>query len=280
MNLRDDFSDLGIGIGLRPMHYAHILEKRPEVGWFEVLTENYLETQGRPLQTLDRIAERYPIALHGVSMSLGSTDPLDWDYLRKLRTLCERTRPRWVSDHVCWTGVMGKNTHDLMPMPLTEEALEHMIGRVAAVQDFLGRALVLENPSTYLEFAGATLSEWQFLRELAGATGARLLLDVNNVYVSSKNHGFDPSEYLAGLPMERVVQLHVAGHTDYGTHLVDTHTGPVPLRVWKLLREAYALGARGSILLEWDDEIPPFEVVHAEARRARDHWGWLDAGAA
>jgi uncharacterized protein len=266
---RFGFENLGIGVGLRTAHYAHILEQEPEVDWFEVLSDNYLHTRGRPLYILDQIAERYPLVMHGVSLSIGSTDDLDWEYLRELRALRERIGARWVSDHLCWTGVMGKNTHDLLPIPLTEEALKHTLARVRQVQDFLGCPLVLENPSTYVEFAGATLREWEFLSALVEEADAGLLLDVNNVYVSAFNHGFDPHEYLRGLPMERVVQFHVAGHTDYGTHLIDTHIGPVPDPVWKLLAEAYELGAEASVLLEWDAEIPDFEVVHRDALRAR-----------
>jgi uncharacterized protein (UPF0276 family) len=258
-----------IGLGLRTVHYAHILEQRPKIGFFEILSENFLRTAGRPMHILDLIAELYPIVMHGVSLSIGGTDPLDLAYLRELRDLKERTGATIVSDHLCWTGVAGKNTHDLLPMPLTEEALTHVVDRVHAVQDLLGGPLALENPSSYAQFACAQMSEWEFLGRVAERTGGGILLDVNNVFVSSKNHGFDPLSYLRGLPLERVVQFHVAGHTDFGTHLLDTHIGPVPDAVWELLGKAHQLGARAPVLLEWDADIPPFEEVHADAMRAQ-----------
>jgi uncharacterized protein (UPF0276 family) len=260
--------NLGVGIGLRTVHYAHILEHSPEVAWFEVLSDNYMHTRGRPLEILDRIAERYPVALHGVALNLGSTDPLDRAYIAELKALRERVGAHWVSDHVCFTGVAGRNTHDLLPLPLTEEALRHTVERARLVSELLEARLVLENPSTYVEFAGAPLREWEFMAALAEEADVGLLLDVNNVLVSAKNHGFDPETYLRALPMHRVVQIHVAGHTDYGTHAIDTHIGPVPDGVWQLYARARELGADASVLLEWDAEIPPFEVVHADALRA------------
>jgi len=265
--------DLGVGLGLRTVHYARILEARPEVDWFEIISENYMQTAGRPLHYLDAIADRYPIAMHGVSLSIGSTDPLDRAYLTELRALRDRTRARWVSDHLCWTGVAGKNTHDLLPMPYSEEALAHVVGRVRAVQDFLGAPLALENPSTYVEFAGKSMREWEFLARLAEEADCALLLDVNNVFVSAYNHGFDPSTYLAAIPFDRVVQLHVAGHTNHGTHIVDTHVGPVENDVWQLLGKAWHRTGGASVLLEWDAEIPGFDETHAEALRAREFIG-------
>lgn len=261
--------DLGIGVGLRTAHYREILDRWPRVGWFELISDNYLETEGRPLDVLDRIAERYPVVMHGVSLSIGSTDPLDAAYVRRLAQLRDRVRATWVSDHLCWTGVQGRNSHDLLPLPLTEESLDHVAERVDAVQQILGGPLVLENPSTYVEFRASTLSEPDFLAELCHRTGCGLLLDVNNVYVSSRNHGFDPIAYLDALPLDRVVQFHVAGHTDLGTHCIDTHIGPVVSEVWQLLRAAWERGARASILLEWDAEIPSLDVVIREANRAR-----------
>ncbi|HTQ04181.1 MAG TPA: DUF692 domain-containing protein [Polyangiaceae bacterium] len=260
--------NLGVGVGLRTTHYAHILEQEPEVAWFEVLSDNYMHTRGRPLEILDRIAERYPIAMHGVSLNIGSTDPLDLAYVRELKALRDRIGARWVSDHLCFTGVAGRNTHDLLPLPLTEETLRHVAVRARVVADVLEAPLVLENPSTYLEFAGNALREWEFIAALAEEANLGLLLDVNNVVVSAKNHGFEPETYLAALPMERVVQIHVAGHTDHGTHAIDTHIGPVPDAVWRLYGKARELGADASVLLEWDAEIPPFDVVHADALRA------------
>jgi uncharacterized protein len=265
---RFELPDLGIGLGLRTVHYTHILEQAPKVDWFEILSENYMQTRGRPLYFLDRVAERYPVALHGVSLSIGSNDALDFGYLSELKALRDRTRARWVSDHLCWTGTAGQNTHDLLPIPYTEEALRHCIARVCQVQDFLGSPLVLENPSTYVEFAASTMKEWEFLRALAEEADCALLLDVNNVYVSAYNHGFDAQEYLANLPYDRVVQLHVGGHTNHGTHIVDTHIGPVIDPVWELLGEAHRR-SKASVLLEWDAEIPTFEETHAAALRAR-----------
>ncbi|GAC1538237.1 MAG: DUF692 domain-containing protein [Polyangiales bacterium] len=269
MGNRFSLPNLGIGLGLRTVHYAHVLEHQPAVDWFEIISENYLLTEGKPLHFLDRVAERYPIVMHGVSLSIGSTDPLDRSYLEQLKALRDRVGARWVSDHLCWTGVAGKNTHDLLPIPYTEEALRHVVARVKEVQDFLGSPLALENPSSYVEFAGSTLTEWDFLAALAREADCALLLDVNNVYVSSVNHGFDPRDYLAAVPWDRVVQMHVAGHTDQGTHLVDTHVGPVPDPVWALLGEAQRRAGGGAVLLEWDAEIPPFPEVHTEALRAR-----------
>jgi uncharacterized protein (UPF0276 family) len=268
---------LGVGVGLRTPHYAHILSAQPRVGFFEIITENFLHTQGRPMMVLEAVAARYPVVMHGVSLSIGSTDPLDRDYLSRVRDLRDHIGARWVSDHLCWTGVGGRNSHDLLPLPYTHATLEHVAARVLEVQDVLGAPLVLENPSTYVEFATSTLTEWDFLAALCVRTGCGLLLDVNNVYVSSRNHGFDPLTYLDALPMERVVQFHVAGHTDNGTHVVDTHIGPVVRPVWDLLREATRRGADASILLEWDAEIPTFDVVHREARRALRHVGKVAA---
>jgi uncharacterized protein (UPF0276 family) len=266
---RFSLPNLGIGLGLRTVHYTHILEQCPLVDWFEVLSENYMQTRGRPLHFVDQVADRYPVAFHGVALSIGSTDTLDRAYLKELKALRDRTRARWVSDHLCWTGVSGKNTHDLLPMPYTEEALRHCVERVRAVQDFLGTPLALENPSTYVEFAGSTMKEWEFLARLADEADCALLLDVNNVYVSSYNHGFDPMTYLEAVPFDRVVQMHVAGHTNYGTHIVDTHIGPVIDPVWRLAAEAYRRAGGVSVLLEWDAEIPSFEETHAEALKAR-----------
>jgi uncharacterized protein len=262
--------NLGIGVGLRTVHYAHILEEHPSVDWFEIISENFMETRGRPLYVLDQIAERYPIVMHGVGMSIGSSDPLDDRYLDELKALRDRIGAVWVSDHLCWTGVRGKNTHDLLPMPYTEEALRHVVRRVRHVQDRLEAPILLENPSTYVEFVGSTFTEWAFLRALAEEADCGILLDVNNVHVSAFNHGFDPHAYLGGLPMDRVAQIHVAGHTRYETHIVDTHIGPVVEPVWTLYAEASAR-TDAATLLEWDAEIPAFTEVHAEAIKARTY---------
>jgi uncharacterized protein len=277
MEQRFGLPNLGIGIGLRTTHYREILEHWPALDWFEILSENFMQTSGRPLEVLDRIADRYPLAMHGVSLSIGSTDPLDWDYLRELKALRARCGAAWVSDHLCWTGVASRNTHDLLPLPFTEEALLHTARRVRAVQDFLEAPLVLENPSTYVEFDGTPLREWEFLAGVVELSNAGILLDVNNVLVSAKNHGFDPEAYLAGIPMERVVQIHVAGHTDFGTHAIDTHVGPVPDPVWRLLARARDYGANAPVLLEWDAEIPELSVVRADAERAREFVSCVEA---
>lgn len=260
---------LGLGVGLRTVHYPYILRQRPPVDWFEIISENYIDSGGRPRYILEQIADRYPVVMHGVSLSIGSTDPLDWDYLRKLRDLSRAIRAHWVSDHLCWTGVAGRNSHDLLPVPLTEETLRHVADRVRIVQDYLERPLVLENPSSYVTFAGSTLPEWEFLSRLTEETGCGLLLDVNNVYVSSRNHDFDPEEYIRALPANRIVQCHLAGHTDLGTHCIDTHDGPVIDRVWELYRLAHERTGGVSTLLEWDARIPSFPEVHAEVLKAR-----------
>ena len=270
---RFELSNLGLGVGLRTAHYAHILETWPVVDWFEIVSDNYMHTTGRPLDYLDAIADRYPIVMHGVALSIGSSDPLDRAYLRDLRALRDRTRARWVSDHLCWTGVAGKSTHDLLPMPYTEEALAHVVARVVEVQDFLGAPLALENPSTYAQFGESCMPEWEFLARVAEAANSAILLDVNNVYVSAYNHGFDPREYLAAIPFDRVVQIHVAGHTHHGSHIIDSHIGPVIGEVWELLADAYRRASGASVLLEWDAEIPCFEETHAEALRAKHFIG-------
>ncbi len=266
---RFGLADLGIGIGLRTTHFGEILAGSPAVDWFEVLSENFLDTGGRPGYVLDRVAERYPVALHGVSLSIGSTDPLDRAYLRKLKALARRTRARWVSDHLCWTGVLGRNTHDLLPLPYDEETLRHVTGRVKQVQDALERPLVLENPSTYLAFARSTMPEWEFLARLCDGSDCGLLLDVNNVYVSGFNHGFDPCRYVDAIPADRVVQVHLAGHTNHGTHILDTHDGPAIDAVWDLYARLCARTGPVSTLFEWDASIPPLAAVRAEAEKAR-----------
>ncbi|HYE07741.1 MAG TPA: DUF692 domain-containing protein [Planctomycetota bacterium] len=268
--------NLGVGVGLRTTHYAHILGESPAVDWFEVISENHMQTAGRPLHVLDRIAERYPVVMHGVSLSIGSTDRLDREYLRELVALRDRCHAPWVSDHLCWTGVAGTNAHDLLPMPYTREALRHVVARVKSVQDALGAPLFLENPSTYVGFAASTMSEWDFLAELCERSGCGLMLDVNNIYVSSRNHGFAIADYLDGVPWDRVVQFHVSGHADNGTHCVDTHVGPVPDPVWAVFADAWKRSGGASVLLEWDAEIPPFDVVHRDALRCLEFIGRIE----
>lgn len=267
---RFDWPTLGIGIGLRTTHYAHVLSQRPAIDWFEIITENFLATGGRPLRVLEQIAEHYPTVFHGVSLSIGSTDPIDRDYLRQIKDLAARIRPHWISDHVCWTGVAGRNVHDLLPLPYTEECLRHVVSRIRQVQDVLERPIALENPSSYVEFRASQMSEAEFLARMAEDADCGLLLDVNNVFVSSRNHDFDPYAYVDAIPADRVVQFHVAGHTDKGTHLLDTHTGTARSEVWDLLRHALGRTGPRAILYEWDEDIPEFDVVHAEALRARE----------
>ncbi|HEY2147292.1 MAG TPA: DUF692 domain-containing protein, partial [Pirellulales bacterium] len=263
--------NLGLGVGLRSVHFPYILAEKPEVDWFEIISENFMDSQGRPRYVLEQIAERYPVVMHGVSLSIGSTDPLNFDYLERLKRLAAAVNPLWISDHLCWTGVLGLNAHDLLPIPLNEETLGHVVERVRMVQDYLERPLVLENPSSYVTFAGSTMSEWEFLARLAAEADCGLLLDVNNVYVSSVNHDFDPVEYVSNVPHDRIVQVHLAGHTDCGTHRIDTHDNHVIDPVWELYRMAHRFTGGVSTLLEWDAKIPPFPVVHAEVLKAKKY---------
>lgn len=261
--------NLGLGVGLRAAHFPYILEHWPAVDWFEIISENFMDSQGRPRYVLDQIAERYPVVMHGVSLSIGSTDPLDMEYLRRLKALAKDIKPAWISDHICWTGIAGRNTHDLLPVPFTEQTLRHVVERVKIVQDVLERPFVLENPSSYVEFAGSTMDEWEFVTRLAEEADCGLLLDVNNVYVSSFNHDMSPEEFIQGIPHERVVQFHLAGHTNYTTHLIDTHDNHVVEPVWELYRLAHQLTGGVSTLLEWDASIPPFPVVHEEVLKSK-----------
>jgi uncharacterized protein (UPF0276 family) len=260
---------LGFGLGLRVDHYEAILADRPDVDWFEVLTENYLVAGGKPLSYLMRMRERYPLAMHGVSMSIGSTAPLDREYLRRLKHLAQRVEPAWISDHLCWTGVAGRNTHDLLPLPYTEEALEHVVERVRTVQDFLGRRILLENVSSYVAFRDSRLTEWEFLTGLAERADCLILLDVNNIYVSAVNHEFDAREYLDAIPVERVQQIHLAGHENHGDYLIDTHDHPVPDPVWALYAAAVKRFGAVSTMIERDAHIPPLEELCAELAEAR-----------
>lgn len=263
------YPNLGFGVGLRTTHFAEILASWPPVDWFEIISENFLDSHGRPIYVLEQVAERYPIVMHGVSLSIGSSDPLNFEYLGKLKSLAKRVRAHWISDHICWTGVNGWNTHDLLPIPFHEESLRHVAERVRIVQDYLAQPLILENPSSYVEFTSSTMTEREFIVRLAEETGCGLLLDVNNVFVSAFNHDFDPVEYIESIPADRVVQMHLAGHTDCGTHRIDTHDGPVIDPVWELYRIAQSRTDGVSTLLEWDARIPDFPTVHAEVLKAR-----------
>lgn len=266
--------DLGDGIGLRDPHFAHLMATDPAfwgVDWFEILSENFLGHRGYAALVLDYVAAHRPVVMHGVSLSIGSAAPLDLDYLAQLAALAERVNPAWISDHLCWTGIAGVNSHDLLPMPLTEASLAHVVARVREVQDRLGRPLILENPSTYLCFNGAQMPEWEYLGRLAEGADCGLLLDVNNVHVSAFNHGFDAGHYIEALPAERIVQVHLAGPRDCGTHLLDTHDSPVLEPVWALYALAMRRTGGVATLLEWDSDIPPYEDLLAELAKARAH---------
>lgn len=260
---------LGFGLGLRTPHYAALLDGVPAVDWLEIVSENYMVPGGRPLHWLDRLRARYPMVMHGVSLSIGSSDPLDADYLHRLARLADRVEPAWISDHLCWTGVAGINMHDLLPLPYSEEALAHVAERVQRVQDRLQRRLVLENVSSYVEYHASTLPEWAFLAEVAVRADCLILLDVNNIHVSAFNNGFDPQAYLAGIPVERVQQMHLAGHEDNGTHIIDTHDHPVAAEVWSLYRAAIRRFGGVSVMIERDDKIPPLPELLGELETAR-----------
>ena len=261
--------DVGFGLGLRHQHYEEIAAAPGQVGWFEALSENYMVPGGRPLHWLDTFRRDYPIALHGVSLSIGSIDPLDMDYLAGLKALTARVQPLWVSDHLCFTGLRGTNMHDLLPLPYTGEALDHLVERVGRVQDYLGRRLVLENVSSYVTYAASEMTEWEFIAELARRADCELLLDVNNVFVSAYNHEFDAMEFLRGMPRERVRQFHLAGHQNNGSHIVDTHDHPIVEGVWDLYREAVRLFPGVPTMIERDDNIPPYAELLAELEVAR-----------
>jgi uncharacterized protein (UPF0276 family) len=269
--------NLGLGVGLRSAHFPYLEHNQPPVDWFEVIPENFMDSHGRARAMLDLIASRYPVVVHGVSLSIGSTDPLDLGYVRRVKRIAEEVGAVWVSDHVCWTGVLGVNTHDLVAIPFTEESLAHVVSRVRMAQEALERPLVLENPSTYVTYTASTMTEWEFLTRMAEDADCGLLVDVNNVYVSSVNHDFDPLEYMRALPHERIVQMHLAGHTHHGSHVVDSHDRPVADEVWQLYGDAVALTGPVSTLLEWDEELPPFPEVHAEVLKARRWIDGLDA---
>jgi len=259
---------LGHGIGLRPKHFGRLLDGRPPVDWMEAVSENYLAPGGRPVAALEKVRSEVPVALHGVSLSIGSTDPLDRPYLAALRALVDRIQPAIVSDHLCWGRHGGRYVHDLWPLPLTEEALAHVVERVGQVQDALGRQILLENVSSYVAFRESTISEWEFIGEVARRADCGILLDVNNIYVSARNHGFSAAAYIAGVPADRVAQFHLAGHSDKGAYLFDSHDARVPESVWDLYRIAVARFGPVPSLIEWDDHIPELEVLVGESRKA------------
>ncbi|MEW8660104.1 MAG: DUF692 domain-containing protein [Candidatus Thiodiazotropha endolucinida] len=260
---------LGYGLGLRRQHYDDVLESRPDVDWFEIISENYMVDGGKPLHYLSRIRELYPMVMHGVSMSIGSIEPLDYTYLKKLKELIERVEPEWVSDHLCWTGVNKLNLHDLLPLPYTEEALDHVVERVTRVQDYLGRQMLLENVSSYISYSESQLSEWEFLREVVERADCLVLLDINNIYVSAYNHNFDPSDFVRAMPSERIYQIHLAGHTQEENLIIDTHDHPIADPVYELYAEAIQRFGRVSTMIERDDNIPPLADLLRELDRVR-----------
>ncbi len=264
---------LGVGVGLRPKHYAEILAEssaaRLGVDWFEAISENYMVAGGRPLRMLDAVRSRFPIALHGVSLNIGSVDPLDDDYLARLGALIRRFEPEWVTDHLCWTGVDGRSLHDLLPLPFTKSAIDHVADRIARVQDRLGRRIALENVSTYLAFRDDEMPEWEFINAIAARADCGILFDVNNVFVSAHNHGFDAEKFVDAIPGERVFQVHLAGPSESGPLLVDTHDSPVREEVWRLYERFVRRVGPVSTLIEWDESIPPLARVAEEAARAR-----------
>lgn len=261
---------LGFGLGLRSEHYQDLLATEQPIDWLEILSENYMIDGGKPLYYLDQICERYPVVMHGVSLSIGSVDPLNRDYLKALKKLTERVKPKWVSDHLCWTGTDGINLHDLMPLPYTEEALQHLIARISQVQDFLGQRILLENVSSYLTYQHSTMPEWEFLRELANRADCLILLDINNIQVSAHNHGFDPITYLDAMPTERIQQFHLAGHLNMGDYSIDTHDHPIIPAVWDLYAESLKRFGQVSTMIERDDDIPPVSALLEELQQARE----------
>ena len=264
------FPNPGFGLGLRTVHYDEILASRPRVDWFEALSENYMVRGGKPLYYLERIRADYPVVLHGVSLSIGSVDPLDLEYLKALKALADRVEPAWISDHLCWTGVARQNIHDLLPLPYTSEAVEHVASRIIQVQEYLGRRILIENVSSYVNFKQSEMTEWEFLNEVAERADCLLLLDVNNVYVSGFNHGFDPREYIDALPGQRIQQIHLAGHSNCGTHIIDTHDAPIVDAVWELY--GYTIEALGPVarMIERDDHIPELATLVSELDQARE----------
>ena len=267
---------LGFGLGLRVPHIEEIIQAQPKgIDWLEIITENYLVPGGKPLYYLNKVLEHYPVVMHGVSLSIGSVDPVDWDYVKKVKKLRDLTQAKWVSDHLCWGGLHQKNMHDLLPLPYTEEALNHVVHKIKQVQDYLGQRLVIENVSSYISYNHSTLSEWEFLTQVVTNADCLLLLDINNIYVSSFNHGFSPETYLEAIPKDRIQQFHLAGHANFGDHIVDTHDSPIIDSVWTLYEKALKLFPNTSTMIERDAHIPPLaeliqELNYAKAIYARN----------
>lgn len=261
--------DLGFGLGLRTDHYEAILAEKPPIDWFEILTENYLVPGGKPHYYLEKIREHYPMVMHGVSMSIGSMDPLDIAYLQQVKSLSAKIKPHWISDHLCWTGLHGKNMHDLLPLPYTEEAIKHVVSRIQQAQEFLDQQILIENVSSYLTYQQSEITEWEFLKEICERADCFLLLDVNNIYVSAVNHEFNPLDYLHALPKERVYQIHLAGHSNMGDYIIDTHDHDIIDPVWELYVEALRHCGSVATMIERDDNIPPLAEMLKELNHAR-----------
>ena len=261
---------LGYGLGLRKEHYETVLAERPDVDWFEIISENYMVDGGKPLDYLTRIREHYPMVMHGVSMSIGSTEPLNFDYLKQLKNLIKRVEPEWISDHLCWTGVNGLNLHDLMPLPYTEEAIKHVADRVSQVQDYLGQQILLENVSSYVSYSDSVMTEAEFYLEVTERADCLMLLDINNIYVSAYNHNFDPYSYLTAMPNERVYQFHLAGHTQEDNLIIDTHDHPIADPVFDLYAAAVEHFGRVSTMIERDDNIPPLPELLNELEQVKN----------
>jgi uncharacterized protein (UPF0276 family) len=261
---------LGFGLGLRTEHYNDILESAHKVDWFEALSENYMIPGGKPLDYLDKIRVNYPVVMHGVSLSIGSTADVDYNYLRDLKKLADRIQPAWISDHLCWTGVHGQNMHDLLPLPYTEETAKHVAGRVKIVQDYLGRQILLENVSSYASYIDSNMTEWEFITQISEAADCLLLLDVNNIYVSSYNHQFDAKAFIDGVPAKRIQQIHLAGHNNHGDYIIDTHDAPVIDPVWDLYEYAIARFGQISTMIERDDKMPELHLLDEELAIARE----------
>lgn len=261
--------NLGIGVGLRPIHYKEIFENNPNIDWFEIISENYMCKRGRPLHYLERILDRYPIVQHGVSLAIGSPDPLDFSYLKQLKTLAKRTKTPWVSDHLCWGHLEGAHYHDLLPLPYTKEVIKYVAERARIVQDYLEIPFALENLSSYVAYKEDEMPEWEFYSAIVEKADIFMMLDVNNIYVSSRNHGFNPLDYVRRIPIDRVIQIHIAGHTDHGTYCLDTHNQRVRDEVWALYAEVWPLTGNVPTLLEWDDDFVSFEETWNEALKAK-----------
>lgn len=260
---------LGFGLGLRTEHFQHVLDEQPALDWFEILSENFMVAGGKPRYYLDQIKERYPLVMHGVSLSIGSVDPLNTDYLKKLKDLADHVQPAWFSDHLCWTSFEKMNSHDLLPLPYHEEAINHVVGRIKQVQDTIERPFLIENLSSYLTYKNSDLEEWDFLNEIAIRADCKILLDINNIYVSSRNHGFKATDYVDAIDPDRVLQFHLAGHSDYGDYVIDTHDHDICDSVWDLYRYALQHFGPVSTMIERDDNIPEFPELYAELQDAK-----------